>query len=276
MTDVSVNHLNSRLALQLPPELPLGLVFVVGQVENLHKTADLHTTPRTKFELVAKDYSIQCKLSVRAAEESHLADGMRIRAGGHLAFDSHKARYFLLARDIETIASSPAKETKLSDLPTNGNSIHQALGRQALSPILADIKRRAEATRIEQAQLPYWVEKLAPPEVKKELGQIESAKPATAVSSSPSSPLNDTLLSVLSQAMDSKEEIELTSEMLAKLSPTAVTPSSPTLGQTPTHTPPPTTHPSASRPQNLNVAITILVFALILLTILLIVLFIGF
>ena len=33
--DISVSQLNNRLALQLPPELPLGLVFVTGKVKDL-------------------------------------------------------------------------------------------------------------------------------------------------------------------------------------------------------------------------------------------------
>ena len=31
--DISVSHLNRRMALQIPAEFPLGLVFVVGEVE---------------------------------------------------------------------------------------------------------------------------------------------------------------------------------------------------------------------------------------------------
>ena len=38
--DISVSRLNKRMALQLPAEFPLGLVFVVGEVKNLSYYGD--------------------------------------------------------------------------------------------------------------------------------------------------------------------------------------------------------------------------------------------
>ena len=272
-TDVPVTHLNSRLALQLPAELPLGLVFVVGRIENLRQTSNDKNTICTKFNLVEKEYSIQCELSQRAATESILAEGAQVRAGGHLAFDSHQARYFLLARDVETV-SATVQVTESADLPTNGNGDHKAWGRQALTPILADIKRRAEATNLEEAHLPYWVKKLAPPEVKEELEQVEPVSKATMAVSPPPLPLDPKLLSALSQAMDSDEEVELTPQMLAELTPDAA-PIIPPLPQNDSYQLSPAPTNSSSNQQNLTLAITILILALILLAVLFTVLFTG-
>ena len=268
MTDVTVNHLNSRLALQLPSELPLGLVFVVGQVEHLHQTSGAQSNIRTKFQLVEQEHRISCELSERATAESLLLEGSRIRAGGHLAFDSHRARYFLLARDIEMVSLSPTKVSE-PEVEPNSNGIHKVLGRQALTPILADIKRRAENSHLEEAPLPYWVRRLAPPEVQEEFRQLEPIQEVTAVGPSPPT-LDLKMMSVLSQAMDSDEEIELTPKMLAKLAPTATTPSPLPMD--------PYQAPSISHPLLVSQAyktnlIAILVFAFFLLTILLIILF---
>lgn len=271
-TDVPVTHLNSRLALQLPAELPLGLVFVVGRIENLRQTSNKNTIC-TKFDLVEKEHSIQCELSRRAAEESNLAEGAQVRAGGHLAFDSHRARYFLLARDVETVLTTD-QVAESPDLPTNGNGVHKALGRQALTPILADIKRRAEATNLEEAHLPYWVKKLAPPEVREELEQVEPVNKANTAVSPPPSPLDSILLSALSQAMDSDEEVELTSEMLAELALDSAPVAAP-LPQNDPYQTPPALPPTSANQQNLTLAITILILALVLLAVLFTVLFTG-
>lgn len=270
MTDIPVNHLNSRLALQLPAELPLGLVFVVGCVENLLQSSGDNHNNHTKFELVEKNHRIQCELSRRAAEESNLTEGTRVRAGGHLAFDSHRARYFLLARDVEQVSTPVIRPTELSGQKTSGKNIQHALGRQALTPILADIKRRAEATHLEEAQLPYWVKKLAPTEVKEELAQLEPTGTVTAVSSTPA-PLDNKLLSLLSQAIDSEEEIELTPELLAGLAPiiSISTTPHPIRNRLPQNQPSAT----AASASNLTLSVIVLVFTLILIAVLLTYLF---
>ena len=213
-------------------------------------------------------------MSERTATEISLTKGTGVRAGGHLVFDSHKARYFLLARDVELVSLPAIEFSPPSEPYANGNGVHKTLGRQALTPILADIKRRAEAASLEEAEVPYWVKKLAPPEIREELAQLESVTITTAVSPQPA-PLDDKLLSALSQAMDSDEEVELTPEMLAQLAPTAVPPPIPTVENNPYHIPS-TAHKTPSNQANLTMAITILVFAIILLAILLTVLFSGF
>jgi hypothetical protein len=216
MTDVPVSRLNNRLARYLPAELPLGLVFVIGYVENVRQEG----VSGIWFDLIETEHRIRCQLSERAAAEFELNEGERIRAGGHLAFDRHRADYYLLARDIELVAETPIPKT--DEESTGQNGLHKPIGRQALTPILADIKRRAEATDLEQAQLPYWVQRLAPPEVKEELAQLEPA-PKKAITETQST-LDDKLVATLSQAMDSSEDVELTSDMLGDLGATAVPP----------------------------------------------------
>jgi hypothetical protein len=267
MMDVPVSHLNNRLAVQLPVELPLGLVFVVGRVEHLHQALEVDSEgkeDRTSFDLVEKRYSIRCELSDRAAEEVSLGEGARVRAGGHLVFDTHRANYYLLARDVEAVSDS-AQAT--STVPET-NVIDHTLGRQALTPILADIKRRAESTHLEEANLPYWVQRLAPPEIKKELALSDTGSVKTADSPSEST-IDDDLISALSEAMDSDQEVELTVEMLAKLSPTAARKPRPSTAQNNYQA----AAISITRPseqQNLILPLILVFFAVVLIVILLI------
>ena len=97
--DIPVSRLNQRMALQLPAEFPLGLVFVVGMVDELdeeEEDSNLHG-----FFLIESDHRVRCLLSKRAATETSFNEGDKIRASGHLAFDPHKADYYLFARDVE-------------------------------------------------------------------------------------------------------------------------------------------------------------------------------
>ena len=269
MMDVPVTLLNNRLAIQLPAELPLGLVFVVGQVEHLHQAHGVDRPEngcRIWFDLVDKKYSIRCELSERAAKEVRLAEGMRVRAGGHLAFDPQRANYYLLARDIETVSDPPPVVSPTPE--TNGNGIDHAIGRQALTPILADIKRRAESTQLPEANLPYWVQRLAPPQVKKEMSLLEPS-PAKTAESPPEPTMDDSLISVLSEAMDSDEDVELTSEMLAKLSPTAIQPQPRSPTNSPYQKPAATKNTLPYEEQNLILPLILLGLSIILLALLL-------
>lgn len=265
--DVPVSHLNNRLAVQLPVELPLGLVFVVGRVEHLHQALEVDNEKkedRTWFDLVEKKYSIRCELSDRAAEEVSLGEGSRVRAGGHLVFDTHRANYYLLARDIEAVSDS----TQAVSPEPESNGVDHSLGRQALTPILADIKRRAESTHLEEANLPYWVQRLAPPEVKKEMA-LTDPSPVKTADSSPEPAIDDDLISALSEAMDSDQEVELTAEMLAKLAPTVTL--KPLTSITPSNYQ--ATAVSMTRPseqQNLIMPLILVFFAVVLIVILLI------
>ena len=102
--DISVSHLNNRLALQLPAQLPLGLVFVLGNIEKL-VSGDNDGYPYPQFDLVEKEHRVRCLFSERVVLDVDLQEGNTIRAGGHLIFDPKQADYYLLVRDVETINS---------------------------------------------------------------------------------------------------------------------------------------------------------------------------
>lgn len=225
--DISVSRLNNRLALQLPAELPLGLVFVVGYAHDIHAVENEQNggADSDAWLVLEEDgYHLRCVLSTRAATETRISEGDRIRAGGHLIFDAQQANYYLLARDVEIVESEPALQVSQA----------QQVGRTALTPILADIKKRAETARIAQAELPVWVQRMAPPEVQAELeaGYEEATAVSTASSETQHEELNDDLVTFLSDAIEDLEDVELTTEILEEMAPdmmgdTAVSPPTP-------------------------------------------------
>lgn len=218
--DISVSRLNKRMALQLPAEFPLGLVFVVGKVRNL-SGANGEGTPQF-FYIAEKEHILRCRLSERALEDVTIKEGDMIRAGGHLAFDTLQADYYLLARDVEVLPE-------------------QRPSRTMLAPILEDIQKRSQAARLAPAELPDWVQKIAPPELqiddeppsepedqKDETAEItsepavtESTEPADEPSETEALPegFTDDLVEFLSEAMDSPEEVALTQDMVTELAP---------------------------------------------------------
>ncbi|HSH04228.1 MAG TPA: hypothetical protein VLL52_17090 [Anaerolineae bacterium] len=213
--DISVSRLNNRMAVQLPTELPLGLVFVVGDVENVN---DYHD-PETPVVCYIRDreHYLRCHFTQRIAEEVEVEIGSKIRAGGHLAFDPQSAQYYLLARDVEVLETLP--------------SLAAAQGQRAsLTTILQDVKRRAEATSIATAELPPWVKQLAPPDLKSELAiinqdwEVAAEQVLAGLDDSNNNGNNDDenqdiglsseLLDQLSAAMDSDEDVDLPLHLL--------------------------------------------------------------
>lgn len=211
--DISVSHLNNRLALQLPNELPLGLVFVLGRVQNLQqKPAGNQASPVT-FDLMEEGHAIRCRLSGRAAEETVLEEGVLIRAGGHLSFDPMQADYFLFARDVEIVLEA-GPLTAVSD-PTAPTS---RLEKSGLSKVLTHVKKRSDAIKEPGAPLPGWVRRMAPDGVAlPDEGHIDEGE-TTAVSTIPSLPaLDPKLVDFAARAMESEEDVELTPELLDQL-----------------------------------------------------------
>jgi len=243
--DVTVSHLNNRLALQLPTELPLGLVFVVGAVEELTQAKNGRSS-QVRFALAEQAYRVNCILSPRAANEVALREGMTIRAGGHLAFDPQWAGYYLLVRDVEIVQTPVAEEAVLpatEPMPED---------RTAVAAILADIKRRSDAAHLAQADLPPWVQKIAPPEVQAEMLEeqphVPEAPPPVSKPLSATKPALDTdLLARLSAAMDSDEDVELTSDMLVDFAGEGEVPSLPEAAR-PYDVPPPQAETAVPRP----------------------------
>jgi hypothetical protein len=222
--DISVSRLNQRMALQLPAELPLGLVFVVGQVQLPSGTTAPGAGRPGEFYLCDQNYRLPCRMSERAAAEFRLADGDKVRAGGHLVFEPALASYYLQARDIERLDGfRPAAKP--------------------LAAIIADNSRREQAVSLTPAELPPWVQQMAPPELRPQPDQSPqpARRPAgpggpgpqlggdwelladaeAAVAYPEAEPalagMSDELIAFLSQAMDSQVEVEITPEIMDDL-----------------------------------------------------------
>ncbi|WP_420644819.1 hypothetical protein [Candidatus Leptofilum sp.] len=195
--DISVSQLNGRLASKLPPELPLGLVFVLGQVSQVDGQ---------HFVLTEGIHQLSCQ----AVEGTSLRVGDEVRASGHLMFDAEKLRYYLLARDLDLVASEPLGGSV-------GNSRELLADGDELLSALAAVQARAAVMPSKAADLPPWVKKLAPEEIQVDATEDDE----TAMAGGTASPtvdnvaLDDGLVSMLSAAMDSEDELELTPELLA-------------------------------------------------------------
>jgi len=206
------------MVLQVPPELPLGLVFVVGQVHNLNDSREEELS--MQFDLVESGYHLRCQITSRLADDLIVQEGDMVRAGGHLAFDTQAARYFLLARDLEIVLETAEAQTKRA-------------------AIMADINQRAEAAKLVRTDLPHWVKQLAPPEVQEELGlaerqdiaeeEVSAAKDSREVDANiliPQASMSDEMLSFLSEAIDRQDDVEITPEILAQFIPLQAQPES--------------------------------------------------
>jgi hypothetical protein len=200
--DVSVSHLNNRLALQLPAQLPLGLVFVLGVVESLDEKRNARSeTPQ--FDLVESEHQVRCQLSERAAAEVSLVEGMRVRAGGHLVFDPKRVNYYLLVRDVEVV-----------DVPdSNPLALNPIVERSELASVLDEVRNRADSAKLAEGDMPLWVKRLAPPEFRAK--DVEGIEDETAVVPETARPDPDMeAVAALSAAMDSPEDVELTDSLL--------------------------------------------------------------
>lgn len=225
--DIPVSRLNQRMALQLPAELPLGLVFVVGEVQlSAAGSSESEGDQPGDFYLEDEGYRLRCRLSERTATEFHPEAGDLIRAGGHLVFEPVLASYYLLARDVE----------RLDGLRPSA---------KALAAIIADSARREQATSLVPAELPTWVKQMAPLEVRSQQADQPLADGAALTSShlngewelladtgaamafpeaEPAlADLSDELIAFLSQAMDSEVEVEITPEIMTDLNTTGST-----------------------------------------------------
>lgn len=196
--DISVSHLNNRLALQLPAQLPLGLVFVLGKIEKL-VSGDNNGYPHPQFDLVEKEHRVRCLFSERVALDVDLQEGNTIRAGGHLIFDPKQADYYLLVRDVEIIHSLA---------PVNAQS---TVSKAEKGLMLEDVRKRAEAAKLVQEDLPPWVKKMAPIEYRED--RVE-ANGDLVVGESNENEVERKQLAELSAAMESDEDVELTSSLL--------------------------------------------------------------
>ncbi len=233
--DISVKHLNGRMAQQIPTEFPLGLVLIVGEV-SFGSARDMGGQ-RSEFYLKEDDNYLFCRLSERASKEITLNKGDLVRAGGHIIFDTATARYCLLARVVEVLQAYKPPGSSLEDIVT----MSSRKAPEDLSPSI----------------LPQWVRELAPPEIQEEwaarrlaeaggtlvvtgksIPEDEEEAPPEPVAAEnwqefvaddesldytaaepPLVELSDDLIEFLSEAIDSNDIIELTPGMLAEFSP---------------------------------------------------------
>ncbi len=205
--DIPVSQLNRRLGVQLPAELPLGLVFVLGRAADLEWLTD----GRLRFWLIEGEHRILCVLTERAAAETELAEGDEVRAGGHLAFDDRLAGYYLLARDVEV--ALPVADMTVPAEPKSDQA--------ALREMLAEVSRRSKTAVKTDPDLPGWVQRLAPAGLQADFGEKPENEPSVMVERRPSLAdrfaLNDELIAFLSDAMDKDEDVELSPDLLQEL-----------------------------------------------------------
>ena len=168
------------------------------------------------FVLEQGVHSLPCELRLRQGDDVLLDDGMQIRVGGHLAFETKKVQYYLIARDVEVIGV----ETLMST-PAAGSRPELIQEEEALVSALASIKRRSEVAQQAPSSLPLWVQKLAPEEVQEDLHLEESVETVSEAAQTPI--LNEEAIAHLSAAMDSEEDVELTPEVLAQWLPESET-----------------------------------------------------
>jgi hypothetical protein len=217
--DIPVSRLNNRMALHTPAEFPLGLVFVVGQVQDLEWP--LQNRGEVRFSLVEPGYRLRCRLMARKARQVQFEEGQLVRATGHLAFDPTRVDYYLAARDLEVIPE--ARQAPPADA----------------RPILAEMQQRAKEANLAPAQLPGWVKELAPPEFRdalpatppepaqvEEAAEVEQATAgdnghATTETAVPPGSLSPQLTEFLLKAIDADEDVELTPELIAEYEPRA-------------------------------------------------------
>jgi hypothetical protein len=199
--DISVSRLNGRLAQKLPPELPLGLVFVVGEVAELGSRV---------FVLIEGSHRLSCRV---AEEVTAVAVGDEVRASGHLMFDDQRLQYYLRVGDIERVTQEP-----LGQLDSDSRELLTA-NDGLLSALEAVKARAAVAPAGGEGTLPIWVKKLAPPEAKVDVAQDDEVA-QSGHERLLQGELDAGLVTLLSEAMDSEEEMELTSELLAPYLPT--------------------------------------------------------
>lgn len=204
--DISVSHLNNRLSLQIPQELPLGLVFVTGTISFSDSTTftELVAHGRYKhihFDLIDGRHRIRCVLVVRAMVDYDMEIGAKVRVGGHLRFDPQRADYYLLARDLERL-----DEDVFADVEAD------AADREEIAVLLADIRKRT-SKHPAAADLPEWVQELAPDSVKETMAEREEEPEETAVSD-PDTQSEAELVSSISALLDQTEDVELTPDMI--------------------------------------------------------------
>ena len=158
--DMPINQINTRLFAQLPADPGLGLLFAVGAVSQIVQASG---GKPIQFTLRHHGYALRCKVAPSVESAFDLADGQEVRATGHLSFSAQSARFHLLVRDLELLSL-----TTLPEKTTTPRHILASRKRSATPDWLVAVQRRAQAAapvQLAPADIPLWVQEMAPPEV---------------------------------------------------------------------------------------------------------------
>jgi hypothetical protein len=210
--DITVSRLNERMALRVPSELPLGLVFIVGQIEGMQPYSG--RPDEVALQLTEGEHTLPCRLPSQVVDEMQLAGHERVRAGGHLVFDPRQARYYLLARDIEVLPFAPDAVPHAIDIKPSEGTTREIV-----------VETRASPTALAPGELPPWVRQLAPPEIQAELGllaaELDQDGPEAKIEDDDFQlpPLPPEIVDYLSAAIDSDQDVELTPDVFDELAP---------------------------------------------------------
>lgn len=157
--DMPVSQVNIRLFTRLPTDTGIGLLFATGMVSQILYASGERPI---QFTLRHAGYALRCKLAPDLEPGFTLQDGQWVRATGHLNFSSQSAQFHLMARDLELMADVVPTRLGMGPKPAPVPT-----GRESVPDWLAEVQRRAgsAAERPAPAELPDWLEAMAPPEL---------------------------------------------------------------------------------------------------------------
>jgi len=227
--DMPINQINTRLFAQLPADPGMGLLFAVGTVSQIVQAS---SGKPIQFTLRHHGYALRCKVAPSVESDFDLADGQEVRATGHLSFSAQSARFHLLVRDLELLSL-----TTLPEKTTTPRHILASRERSATPDWLVAVQRRAQAAapvQLTPADIPLWVQEMAPPEVASPQAQrvdvrwgkqraetaIEDEMPSDEAEMTAFTGLDsdEQLLKHLLEVLErsENEDVELTAEVLAQ------------------------------------------------------------
>jgi hypothetical protein len=218
-----VSQVNTRLFTRLPSDTGLGLLFATGTVSQIVYASGQRPI---QFTLRHAGYALRCKVAPELEPDFTLEEGQWVRTTGHLSFSSQSARFHLLARDLELLS-----DTAPPRLGMDPKRAVTPAGRGAVPNWLSEIQRRAAAERLAPAEVPDWVQAMAPAELGDRDGEEggswgrQRVETLTGGADAPELAIqgDETWWSNLIAALDRSEteDVELTPEVLAQLgSPT--------------------------------------------------------
>jgi hypothetical protein len=157
--DMPISQVNIRLFARLPSDTGLGLLFATGTISQIVYASGERPI---QFTLRHAGYALRCKIAPDLEPSFVLQEGQWVRATGHLSFSSQSAQFHLLARDLELL--SDVAPARLGMAPKRAPA---PAGLEVVPGWLAEVQRRAGAAAdlLAPAEIPEWVQAMAPPEL---------------------------------------------------------------------------------------------------------------